>query len=108
MRMKIPQIIEELEAVRDGFLEDGGCVPVCILEAIRVLNEKKKDENWLGHKVRIKRYSELKDCDWFVEDMKPYCGRIFRVSYDYGDYVEIHGWEWSKDSIELVEEGGEE
>lgn len=36
-RMKLKQVIEELKAVRDSFNEIHDACPVCIYEAIRIL-----------------------------------------------------------------------
>lgn len=37
MRMSVEQIVEELKAVRDSFNYEYNACPVCIIEAIRVL-----------------------------------------------------------------------
>lgn len=37
MKMSVEQIVEELKAVRDSFNNEYDACPVCIIEAIRVL-----------------------------------------------------------------------
>ena len=43
--MSNEQVIRDLNTLRDYFMEEsGGCVPVCIEEAIRIISELKEDK----------------------------------------------------------------
>lgn len=54
-------------------------------------------------KVKIKSYNELKDKDWFVEDMKIYCGRTTELNCEVDDgFYTLFGcsdWQWSENGF---------
>ena len=68
------------------------------------------EEN-IGHGtwVKIKPYSELRDKGWFVDEMKPYCGKTFEVHRDIGNgFVWLYGtkdFQWGVDGLEIPQTG---
>jgi hypothetical protein len=61
----------------------------------------------VGKMVKVKPYTKLKDKDWFVDDMKKYCGNTYEVQSDVDDdfvylYDDGKGFQFHKDGLTVV------